>query len=149
MNTTLCYDLKRAEHASRTAADERLAPLGLNAPQFGAMVMLDETPGLSSAELARRCFVTPQTINGMVQGLERRGLLVRGAHPTHGRILETFLTAEGRAVLEQAREVMLALDVQMTADLTAAEEEQLRELLYRCIDAVERRDKASGVVASV
>jgi DNA-binding MarR family transcriptional regulator len=137
MERLLGYELKRAQQASRSAADVLLAPLGLTSPQYLALALLEETPGLSSAELARRCFVTPQTMNAMVLSLEERGLVARVAHPVHGRILETSITPKGRALLARGRDVMVSVNDRMTADLTDREHATLLSLLRRCIDALE------------
>jgi hypothetical protein len=56
------YQLKRAEHALRLEMDGALRDMGLTTPQYAALSVLGDEPGLSGAELARRCFVTPQTI---------------------------------------------------------------------------------------
>lgn len=138
MERLLGYDLKRAQQASRAAADEQLAALGLTAPQYLTLALIEENPGMSSAELARQAFVTPQTMNAIVLGLESRGLLSRSAHPVHGRILESRLTRSGRTLLERGRKVMVAVNERATAPLSAAELRTLRELLARCIDALER-----------
>jgi len=70
--------------ASKPAA---LRGLGITTPQYAALTFLDESPGLSSAQLARRAFVTPQTMNRMVANLEAAGLIARGPHPELGRVL--------------------------------------------------------------
>ncbi len=60
--------LKRAQAALRASMDEDLAAKDLNTPQFAALFALKQEPGLSNADLARRTFVTPQTMI-----LNRRG----------------------------------------------------------------------------
>ncbi len=147
MRLDLGYDFKRAQHTSRLAADALLAPLGLNTPRFLVMLLLDEDPGVSSAELARRSFVSPQAANAIVRGLERKGLVARSAHQVHGRILETRLTAEGRDVYERGCEVMEELIERTAAGLTAAEKQQLHDLLHRCIANIEARDALAAAVA--
>jgi len=57
------YELKRAQHALRLGMDEELRGLGVTTPQYAAMSVLAEEPGLSNAQLARRSSVTPQTMN--------------------------------------------------------------------------------------
>jgi DNA-binding MarR family transcriptional regulator len=133
----LGYDFKRAQHASRLAADALLAPLGLTTPRFLVMLLLDEDPGISSAELARRSFISPQAANAIVRSLEHKGLVTRRPHPVHGRILETRLTDEGRELYGRGCEVMEELIARTAAPLTPAEKQQLHALLHRCIAVLE------------
>ncbi len=138
MEERVGYELKRTQQALRTAMDEVLGVLGLTAPQYAALAVLEDTSGISSAELARRCFVTAQTMNAIVAGLEGRGLLERRAHPTHGRILETGLTDRGSQLVGEADEAVRAIEAAMTKDVSSEERVKLLELLRRCAAALER-----------
>jgi DNA-binding MarR family transcriptional regulator len=72
--------------------DGTLKELNVTAPQYAALSVLAEEPGLSNAALARRSFVTPQTMNQIMVRLEAAGLVERRAHPEHGRVLQAYLT---------------------------------------------------------
>ncbi|WP_036255314.1 MarR family winged helix-turn-helix transcriptional regulator [Methylocapsa acidiphila] len=99
---TLGYALKRAQQAMRLHMDRQLKEIGLNAPQYNVLVSLEAEPGASNARLARRAFVTPQTMQAMLVKLEQSGLIERSPDAEHGRIQRTELTEEGRASLAQA-----------------------------------------------
>ena len=60
------YELKKAQYGLRSRMDEELRGVGLTTPQYAALSALGEEPGASGAGLARRCFVTPQTMNGIL-----------------------------------------------------------------------------------
>ena len=45
---------------------------GATLAQHAVLTALDEEPGLSNAGLARRAFVTPQTMNQVPQELEQK-----------------------------------------------------------------------------
>lgn len=124
--TMLGYRLKRAASALRSRMDEGLRPHGLTVPQYATLELLEAQPGLSNAELARGAFVTRQSMNVVLRGLAEGGLVVRAEVSEHGRALPTHLTEEGRRRLEAAREVVYALDRQMTA---AVPEDRLGALL--------------------
>src|SRR3712207_8022525 len=64
------YELKRAQHALRSEMDGALRGVGLTTPQYAALSVLEGEEGISGALLARRCFVTPQTMNGILVNLE-------------------------------------------------------------------------------
>jgi DNA-binding MarR family transcriptional regulator len=99
---TLGYALKRAQQAMRQHMDQQLKHVGLNAPQYNVLVSLEAEPGASNATLARRAFVTPQTMQAMLVKLEKAGLIERRPDTEHGRIQRTELTKKGRSSLAQA-----------------------------------------------
>ena len=96
------YALKQAQQAMRSRMDRELKPLGLNAPQYAVLASLEAEPGLSNADLARRAFVTPQTMQTMLVKLERAGMIERSPDAEHGRIQRTELTATGRDTVMKA-----------------------------------------------
>ncbi len=93
------YELKRAQHTVRRATDEVTRERGLSTPQYAVLDALDRDPGLHGAALARPCFVTPQTMNQLLQRLERAGLVLRASDPTHGRRLVYTLSESGAGLL--------------------------------------------------
>lgn len=135
------YPLKRAQHALRLAMDAALAPLDLSTPQYVVLSVLERAEhagedALSGAELARRCFVTPQTMTGLVGGLEGRALVRRRPHPTHGRVLEVGMTGAGRATLRRAHAAAGAVEDRMLAGRTAADRRQFAVWLQDCAEAL-------------
>lgn len=111
------YELKRVQHALRQAMDEALRETGVTTPQYAAMSVLAEEPGLSNARLARRSFVTPQTMNQILARLEASGLVERRGHPEHGRVLQNFLTREGEGLLEGCDRSVDAVEERMVSGL--------------------------------
>jgi DNA-binding MarR family transcriptional regulator len=99
---TLGYALKRAQQAMRLHMDRQLKEIGLNAPQYSVLASLEDEPGASNARLARRAFVTPQTMQAMLVNLEQSGLIERRPDSEHGRIQRTELTEKGSSSLAQA-----------------------------------------------
>lgn len=131
------YLLSRVRAALRGKLDAALAPKGLTAPQYTALTTLEEDPGLSNADMARLCLVTPQTMLRIIENLEKAGLVGRTPHPTHGRVLQCELTTRGRKVVVECHELVLALEDQMVSNLNKAERRQLHDLLLRCAAAFE------------
>ncbi len=140
MQRRIGYLLKRAQAALRAETDERLARHGLTTAQYAALSALDSTPGQSSAELARRSFVTPQTMIRIVAGLEDKGLVTRSEHPSHGRMLEATLTADGRRAVRACHELDNGVERRMVNALSEAERSTLARLLVSCADALGSND---------
>lgn len=107
---TLGYALKQAQHAMRLSLDRQMEEIGLNAPQYAVLVHLEVEPGASNARLARRAFVTPQSMQAMLVKMERAGLIHRTPDDTHGRVQRTLLTTEGQGLLRRAHAIVVDAD---------------------------------------
>jgi len=99
---TLGYALKRAQQAMRLHMDRQLKEIGLNAPQYAVLASLEDEPGASNARLARRAFVTPQTMQAMLVNLEQSGLIERSPDTENARVQRTEMTEKGRSSLALA-----------------------------------------------
>lgn len=132
LDTAVGYVLKEAASALRGAMDAALRPLGLTVPQYACLELLGQRPGLSNADLARGAFVTRQSMNVVLQGLEARGLVTRPATAPHGRQLPTELTAAGRTELRAASTAVRAVEVRMCAGLSPARQRELLDSLAAC-----------------
>lgn len=110
-----------------------LRPLELTVAQYSCLELLGQRPGLSGSELARSAFVTRQSMNLVLQGLERRGLLARPAVADRGKVLPTQLTAAGRTQLQAASETVRAVEARMLTALTATAERRLCQQLTLCV----------------
>ena len=136
VNEAVGYALKRAATALRTAMDGALRPLGLTVPQYSCLEVLDQRPGLSSSELARATFVTRQSMNLVLQGLQHRGLLARATVADYGKALPTELTDVGRVTLRAASIAVRTVEKQMLTPLTPNARQRLLADLAACADAI-------------
>jgi DNA-binding MarR family transcriptional regulator len=133
---TLLYAVKQVELAVRAHLDELLRPHGLTTSTYTALTVLRRRDGLSTADLARTSFVTPQAMADIVTALESRGLIRRAPDPEHGRRRRTTLTAAGRAQLAAVADEVAALEERMVAALTPAQRAALRSALNSCRSAL-------------
>jgi DNA-binding MarR family transcriptional regulator len=133
---SLLYAVKQVELAVRAHLDELLRPFGTTALQYTALTVLARRDGLTSAELARNAFVTPQSMGDLVTALERRDLVTRHRDPHHARRLLISLTPAGQELLRRVDGQVRALEERMLADLTADERAHLRDYLNRCRSAL-------------
>jgi DNA-binding MarR family transcriptional regulator len=134
----LLVHVKRAEQVTQAAMESVVRDVGLTAAQQAAMAVLSDNPGINAAELARRCAVTQQTMNGLLMRLEARGFVERTPHPGHGTLIEIKLTDTGRAVFEEADAVVDKLDEWLTAGLSATDIAVARDVLDRMADNAAR-----------
>lgn len=129
--------LKRSEQALLRAKSAAVKTVGLTLPQYVALTELAERPGITSAELARACLVSPQAMMVVLKAMEEQGLVERTQHPRHQTVLEIHLTSVGREALSAARKRAEPIERRVTKALSKREIGTLRALLRRCIEAVE------------
>jgi DNA-binding MarR family transcriptional regulator len=122
LQTSLGYLLKEASSALRAAMEEVLRPLGMSVTRYSCLELLAQRPGLSNSELARGAFVTRQSMNVLLQTLEREGYVTRPAEAPVGKVLPTRLTPRGRAALAKATVAVRSVEVRMLANLSATEQ---------------------------
>jgi DNA-binding MarR family transcriptional regulator len=129
---TLLYLLKQLELQVRSHLDELVRPAGLTALQYTALTVLEGHPDLTSARLARRSFVTAQTMADMVRTLHERELIDRHSDPADRRRLVLSLTPKGRRLLARYRRPVAELEARMLAGLTPSQAGQLRRSVLSC-----------------
>jgi DNA-binding MarR family transcriptional regulator len=134
------YELKRVQHDLRLDMEGSLKELDVTTPQYAALSVLAEEPGLSNAALARRSYVTPQTMNQILVRLEAAGLVERVAHPEHGRVLQGYLTTAGKRLRRECAERVDTVEERMLSGLSEDERATLLALLRRCSAALRQED---------
>jgi DNA-binding MarR family transcriptional regulator len=127
------YLLMRVHRALRATIDDTLRPHGFTMPQVAVLFALGRKAGLSTAELARLAFVTPQAMGEVLAGLEAKGFVIRRAHDSHGRILPAELTATGIEARNLCHGVLARAERQMLSDLSADEQHLFGLSLERCL----------------
>ena len=133
---TLLYLIGRMDRVVRRHIDDVVKAKGLSVNQYTTLSVLDHRSGLSNAQLARRALVSPQSMNEVLLALERRGLVQRHAHPDHGRILQSRLTAKGRRVLRACDTGVHEVESLMLGDLSQSEQAVLRRGLLSGVRAL-------------
>lgn len=131
------YLVKRTQLAVRSAMEAALSRHGVTMAQYATLAALEVEPGLSNADLARRAFVTPQTMSAVVADLERAAAVERAPHPTHGRVRAVRLTAGGRAVVHDCHAAATGVQRRMLAGFDGHEVARLRDALRRCAEALD------------
>lgn len=136
LQTSLGYLLKEASSALRAAMEEVLRPLGMSVTHYSCLELLAQRPGLSNSELARGAFVTRQSMNVLLQALERDGSVVRPAQAPVGKVLPTQLTPSGRASLEKASAAVRSVELRMLSGMTKPEQSAAFQSLQSMIHSL-------------
>ena len=101
-------------------------------PRFDLIAQLERAPqGLQMGELSRRMLVTGGNVTGIVDQLERGGLLVRTEDPADRRAYRVKLTKEGRRLFGQMAAEHETWIVKLFSGIPKREQRALTESLSR------------------
>ena len=128
----LCFQLLSLSSSIDHDCATRLAPHGLSEGRFIVLFLLHGAGGaLPPHALAERAGVTRATISGLLDGLQREGLLQRRGDAEDGRRLQIVLTAQGRRLAEAVFEQHTQWIGGLFDGLDASEQQQLSQLLQK------------------
>src|ERR1700749_5069985 len=136
LETSLGYLVKEASSALLVAMEAVLRPLGMTVTHYSCLELLAQRPGLSNSELARGAFVTRQSMNVLLQALERDGYVTRPAEAPVGKVLPTRLTPLGRRSLAKASAAGRSVEVRMLAGMTETDQSDAFRILKSMIHSL-------------
>lgn len=110
-----------------------LARHGLNQARLVVLMLLDsaETGSLRSSELADQSSVSRATITGLLDTMEKSGLILRTPDPDDRRASRISITSRGKSLLQKVRPELFQWTAQCLSGLSARERKQLVTLLHK------------------
>ncbi|WP_312280411.1 MarR family transcriptional regulator [Oscillibacter sp.] len=131
-----------ASHLFRERADARMAKYDVTPLQAHVMVHLAHQGGKSTQQaLGEHLRVKPSTVNGIVDRMVERELIVRSADEADARRRLVALTQTGQARLEQLHQEMRETERLLESAFTAEELAQFYALVNRMIQNLEEDRK--------
>ena len=125
------YNLRKAQAAACQNFTESLKGCDITPGQFGVLVLIEANSGLNQTRLGKAVGIDRSTVVAVIDRLEGRGLVDRLPAPSDRRSYALHLSDQGRALLHQARDLVVAHEARVAKNLNAAEQTQLIELLSR------------------
>jgi DNA-binding MarR family transcriptional regulator len=112
------------------AFDTQFERFGLSAGKFTILMQLYTAKReLPPSEFANRANVTRATITGLLDRLEREGLVERQNHPSDRRMLTVHLTKRGKALIRSILPEHFCRTEELMASLTSREQKTFVKLL--------------------
>jgi len=140
--------MSRASHAIGAALMESLAPLGLNLRDYTVLIAAEraaiEGAPQTQLALAQSGRLDKSTMVVAVDALEEEGLVERRPAPKDRRARIVVPTDAGRELLARAEGVVLGVEDDVLADLSAEELRVVRGLLTRLVVGRRSADDEPG-----
>ena len=105
LDDQLCFALYTASRAMTAAYAPLLAELELTYPQYLVMLVLWEHDGERVSAIGDRLRLDSATLTPLLKRLEARGVIERRRSTSDERVVEVFLTTEGKRLKKRAAEV--------------------------------------------
>jgi DNA-binding MarR family transcriptional regulator len=125
------FHIRLAHGATYRHFTETFADLGLTQKMVSVLWLIDDHPRIAQADIGRRLQMDRATTMAIINRLEARGLLVRGASTLDRRRQTLTLTDAGQDALTEARRCIDEHEQWVRSRFTKREATLLIELLRR------------------
>jgi DNA-binding MarR family transcriptional regulator len=126
---SLGFLLAKAYQRAFAIFKNELEPYELTPPQFGILRFLWQEDGITQVELSEKCQVDRTTLGGLIDRLERNGLVERHPHPSDRRAHQIRLSQKGRELEKPLQECSQRAISKLTAGLKDSDINELTRLL--------------------
>lgn len=109
LDDQLCFALYNASRAMTSAYAPLLEDLDLTYPQYLALMVLWETDGARVSAIGDRLALDSATLTPLLKRLEARGVIERRRSSEDERVVEVFLTAEGKRLRAKGKAVQACI----------------------------------------
>lgn len=124
---------------------------GLSQGRFTVLMLLNREPdaSMSPSDLAERSGVSRATMTGLLDGLERDGLIDRRASSEDRRMQRVSLSERGRTRLQDMLPEYFRRKTRVMSALDEADRMRLLGLLESLMDGVKRFNEGEGAIERV
>lgn len=122
--------------------NQMLLPYDLTYPQFKALKLLFKNPPLTirQIDIERHFSLSNPTVTGIIQNLEKKGLVERAQNPEDLRSKVLAVTEKARAMEKELADLGARLEERVAGGLSGREREELLALLKKL------RESGGGLV---
>ena len=131
-----CVLLAKAEqkHHNYTKRILIKEKLNITPGQMSVLYTLYNGDGITITELSKKCYLDNSTLTGVIDRLEKSGLVLRKEHPDDRRQLLIYLTDTAKAKEPLIHDVMNRISTTMLAGCTDEEIVVFRKVLLNIFD---------------
>jgi MarR family transcriptional regulator for hemolysin len=139
--------LARTARTVGQAFERSMAAAGGSASAWQVLLLVRSEQWGTQSRMAEAMGITGATLTHHLNALEKQGLVRRWREDSNRRVQHVALTEDGEALFERLREVALAHDERLRAQLSDEETAQLAGLLDKLEAAVTEKTGGSRVAA--
>jgi len=129
INNSIGFLLSKAYQRVWAIMREEIGTYDLTPPQFGLLAFLWQQDGLTQVELSEKGQIDRTTVGGVVDRLEKIGLVERRQHPQDRRAYKIHLTERGKELEGPLSECAAWTLAKFTKGLNEQEVSELRRML--------------------
>ena len=129
----LGYRIKLLSQLLRRTFQERLEPFGLTLGHWLVLCCLWEEDGLATSAIGERLKQVGGTLTGVLDRMEKRGLVRREQNPRDRRVWHIWLTPTGKQLQEVLLPIARDIRDQAMNSLSMPEQERFSQLIERAI----------------
>ncbi len=133
LENQLCFPLYAAARAVTSLYTPYLKKLDLTYTQYIVMLVLWEKDGVTVGEICKKLMLDSGTLSPLLKKMSTLGYLEKKHSKDDERSVLIYLTEEGRALQEQAKDI--PLQVGSCVKLSSDKAQQLYSLLYELLEA--------------
>lgn len=125
--------VKIAHITLRRQLEGRLRETGLTHAQWSALTVIRHFDGITPSELEHILLVERPSITSLINGMEKRGLVIRREHPDDARYKQLFLTEAGERLADETASFTYEIEDRIREGMGEEAFAELRRLLVRLI----------------
>ncbi|HOP70288.1 MAG TPA: MarR family transcriptional regulator [Bacillota bacterium] len=112
-----------------------LSDFDITTPQFLALVVLKDRPGITMGELCERLYLACSTATDLIDRMEKNGYLERNRDADDRRVIRLSITEKGQNIIDQVINARRRYVDSILKQLTQEEIDQLAQALEK-LDAL-------------
>lgn len=129
LDGSIGFLLARTARSMKRTLEARLAEYNITATQYIVLEVLADQDGISLSRMGNRLYFDNPTITGIIDRMERDGLVERRRIADDRRVINIFLTQKGRDILRRIGEVAREVNDEATSDLSEKEKADFIHIL--------------------
>jgi len=122
--------LARTARSMKRALEARLSTYNITASQYIVLSVLDEQDGISLSHLGQQLYFDNPTITGIIDRMERDGLVERKRIADDRRVVNIFLTQAGRELLKEIQPIAETMNDEAMTEFTSKQKAEFMKRLH-------------------
>lgn len=139
---SVLHELSRAYQAYMSRGGGHVRSLGLTYPQFDVLATLGFDDGVTLGCIAEKTLITKSSLTGIVDRLEKKGLVERRTSERDRRCVLAHLTPQGRALFDEVYPKHVAFMESCFEGITEADQAVIKGALSRLRTTLEACEPA-------